>query len=532
MSEVGKALRAGDLWVTGSRRYKDFEEYLLPKAAYHDLRNTDGLDLAVDGDCASYLQQRTEQLHSELRRMEQLAKDGTLPDASIVDGILKIAPLEAQEPDEALLLNRQVYGMLPCIKITDLLVEIDEWTGFTRHFTHQKSGTAAKDRELTLTAILTDGINLGVARMAEACPAVSAATLSRTATWHIREETYTKALAEIINHHHQIEFAGYWGDGTTSSSDGQRFATGGRGDAHGQYNARYGSDPGVTFYTHVSDQYGPFHSKLINATVRDATHVLDGLLHHESDLQIEEHYTDTAGFTDHVFALCHLLGFRFAPRIRNIGETRFYSIVKPSQYPALEGLIGGTINAKLIEQNWEDILRLAASIKQGTVSASLMLRKLGAYPRQNALAIALRELGRLERTLFLLHYIQDPELRRRIHTGLNKGEAHHALKRAVFFNRLGELRDRTQETQGRRASGLNLVVAAITLWNTVYLERAVRVLRQQGQDISDDLLSHISPLKWEHINLTGDYRWRRDGGLRNRALRPLRIFTQASTLAA
>jgi hypothetical protein len=161
---------------------------------------------------------------------------------------------------------------------------------------------------------------------------------------------------------------------------------------------RYGNDPGVTFYTHVSDQYAPFYTKLINATVRDATYVLDGLLYHESELQIEEHYTDTAGFTDHVFALCHLLGFRFAPRLRHLGETRLFSVAKPSTYPALEKLIGGTVNTKQINAHWEEILRLAASIQQGTVTASLMLRKLGAYPRQNALAIALRELGKLERT--------------------------------------------------------------------------------------------------------------------------------------
>jgi TnpA family transposase len=96
-------------------------------------------------------------------------------------------------------------------------------------------------------------------------------------------------------------------------------------------NARYGNDPSVTFYTHVSDQYAPFHTKVINATVRDATHVLDGLLYHESDLRIEEHYTDTAGFTDHVFALCHLLGFRFAPRIRDLADKRLYVPGKAAQ---------------------------------------------------------------------------------------------------------------------------------------------------------------------------------------------------------
>jgi hypothetical protein len=105
---------------------------------------------------------------------------------------------------------------------------------------------------------------------------------------------------------------------------------------------------------------------------------------------------------------------------------------------------------------------------------------------------------------------------------LNKGESRNALAKAVFFNRLGELRDRTHENQRHRASGLNLVVAAIVLWNTVYLERAVAALRERGQTIPDELLAHLSPLKWEHINLTGDYHWRPDGGLGNRKLRPLR----------
>jgi len=142
--------------------------------------------------------------------------------------------------------------------------------------------------------------------------------------------------------------------------------------------ARYGIDPGATFYTHVSDQYSPFHTKVINATVRDATHVLDGLLYHESDLRIEEHYTDTAGFTDHVFALCHLLGYRFAPRIRDLADKRLTTIEKTTRYPTLEGLIGTALDTKRITAHWDEILRLATSIQQGTVTASLMLRKLGA----------------------------------------------------------------------------------------------------------------------------------------------------------
>jgi TnpA family transposase len=151
--------------------------------------------------------------------------------------------------------------------------------------------------------------------------------------------------------------------------------------------------------------------------------VCSGLLYHESDMKIQEHYTDTAGFTDHVFVMMHLLDFRFAPPIRNLGDTELY-IAKygVKAYPTLEPLIGGTLNIKLIQTHWDDILRLAMSIKQGTVSASLVLTKLGSYPRQNGLALALRELGRIERTLFILDWLQSIELRQRVQAGLNKGD--------------------------------------------------------------------------------------------------------------
>jgi len=141
--------------------------------------------------------------------------------------------------------------------------------------------------------------------------------------------------------------------------------------------------------------------------------------------------------------------------------------------------IGGPLNVKLMEQQFDEVMRLAASIKQGTVTASLILRKLAAYPRQNSLATGLREYGRLERTLFTLKWLRDPALRRRLTGGLNKGEARNALARTMFFHRPGEIWDRSYENQRYRASGLNLVIAAITLWNTVYLERAVNALRER-----------------------------------------------------
>jgi TnpA family transposase len=521
MTELKNALRAGDVAVVGSRQFRNFEAYLMPPAEFARRIGEGTVGVSTPTAASDYLERRLPVLRQALDETAALAAIGALPEADLSEGGLKIAPLERNVPEGADLLKVALQSMLPRVKITDVLLEVDHRTGFTRRFTHLKTGEPARDRALLLTALLADAINLGLAKMAEASPGTSLSRLSWLVAWHIRDETYGQALAELVNYQHRLPLAGYWGTGTTSSSDGQRFRAGGTGEAAGQVNARYGPEPGVTFYTHVSDQYAPFHTKVINAAVRDATHVLDGLLYHESDLRIEEHYTDTAGFTDHVFALCHLLGFRFAPRIRDLADRRLYIPGKPAQWPALRELIGASLNQRLIERQFDEVLRLASSIRHGTVTASLILRKLASYPRQNSLARALRELGRLERTLFLLQILRDPALRRRIHVGLNKGEARNALARAVFFNRLGELRDRSFEDQRHRASGLNLVVAAIVLWNTVYLERAAASLGRQ-QPFDEALLVHVSPLSWEHINLTGDYTWAQGKALRRGRFRPLR----------
>ncbi len=522
LSELKNALRSGDIWVKGSRQFKDFEEYLLPSEQFASLQEHRQLGLSINIDREAYLEARLGFLESRLRQVEQRAGSNTLPDAVITDSGLKITPLANAVPEDADTLMRRAYALLPHLKVTELLLEVDGWTDFTRHFTHLKTGRPTSEKELLLTTILADAINLGLLKMAESSPGITYARASWLQAWHIRDETYSAGLAELVNAHSHHPFASWWGEGITSSSDGQRFAAGGKGEAAGQVNARYGRQPGVLFYTHISDQYAPFHTQVINATARDATYVLDGLLYHESDLRIEEHYTDTAGFTDHVFALMHLLGFRFAPRIRDLADKRLYVSGDSKAYPALAPLIGGRINLRQICIHWDELLRLATSIKQGTVTASLMLRKLGNYPRRNGLAMALRELGRIERTLFTLEWLQNTDLRRRVQIGLNKGEARNALARAVFFNRLGELRERSYDNQRYRASGLNLVVAAIILWNTVYLERCINALREHGHPVDDGLLEHLSPMGWQHINLTGDYVWRQNKQVQTGGFRPLR----------
>jgi TnpA family transposase len=283
--------------------------------------------------------------------------------------------------------------MLPRIRITDLLSEVARWTLFTDCFTHLRTGETAADSQVLMASLLADGLNLGLTRMAEACSIASLRQLAWTADWHIRDETYALALRRLVDQQQREPLAAMFGSGFASSSDGQFFRAGGFGRDASSINAHYGDEPGVKFYTHLSDRYAPFHTKVIAATASEAAHVLDGLLYHQSEVVARRHHTDGGGDSDHVFALCSLLGFQFAPRIPDLKSRRLYSFGTASAYPSLEPLIAGRINVALIRAHWSEILRVAASIRTGTVTASLILRQLASYPRQNGLATAPARVG-------------------------------------------------------------------------------------------------------------------------------------------
>ncbi len=457
----------------------------------------------------------------------------TLEGVRIKDGEMKITPLKAITPEAAEDAAERLYGMLPNARVTSVLAEVHGWTGFANAFTHLHTGMPADDPRVVLTAILVDATNLGLTRMADACSVASYRQLAWMAGWYLREDTYRPGLAVLVNAQQHHPLAALFGAADVSSSDGQAFLTAGRGEALGAHNARHGHgrEPSAMFYTHLSSRHAPLYIESIPPS-GEAAYVIDGLLYHEADLSIAVHHTDGGGVSDHVFALAHVLGFRFAPRIPNIADRKLYAFGRSSTWPALAPFIAGRPDEKLVTAHWDDVLRLATSVRTGTVSASLMLKRLGAYPRQNGLALALREIGRVERTLHTLDWLERPPLRRQSTAELNKGESHNALSRAVCFHRLGRLHDRTAQAQQHRASGLVLVTAAITLWNTVYLSRALETRRRNGDMIPDALLAHLAPLGWQHINLTGDYLWNADPVFGPNGFRPLRGILPASAQAA
>lgn len=423
-------LRSGDVWIEGSGAYKRFADYLLPK----DEVASEAEALPVNIEMGTYLAERAGLLDQRLAAFSKwLAKDD-LVGVTLKGDEVSVTPVKANAPDEARSLDRAIDALLPRVRITELLREIDALTGFCSMFRELRSGKVHDNPSCILAAVLADATNLGLERMANASQGVTYAQLAWTQSWYLSEENYKAALARIIEVHHAQPFARHWGDGQTSSSDGQFFRSGRRRGGAGEVNAKYGPEPGLRIYTHLSDMHGSFHTRVLSATSSEAPYVLDGLIGRGGG----EHYTDTGGATDHVFALCHLLGYRFVPRLRDLQDRRLAFIGAKPRHKILEPLLGRPIRVDVIEENRDDIVRLAASIKAGTVAPSVMLKKLSAFKRQNRLDMALAEVGRIERTLFTLDWLESPELRRRCQAGLNKsGRAMLWPRLCSFTNKAG-----------------------------------------------------------------------------------------------
>ena len=499
---IRDAFRSRDMWLRHSEKHTDLANALLPASAL-SLSSR----LAVPQDVDVWLAQKKEGMATALKVLSRVAKNGLLPHASIEAGELKIDRLPPSVPEGSDQLVLDLYAAMPEIRITDLMLDVDADIGFTDAFTNFRTGAVCKDKLGLMNVLLAEGLNLGLRKMSEASNSHGYWQLQRISQWHIVSDAIIRALSMVIDAQADLPMAHVWGLGDTASSDGQFFPTTRQGEAMNLINAKYGNDPGIKAYTHMSDQFGPFAIQKIPATVSEAPFILDGVLTTDAGKKIKKQYADTGGFTDHTFALSSLLGFAFVPRIRDLPSKRLY-VFDPETVPKnLRGLMGGKVRENIIRENWTDVLRVAVTMETGEIPPSQIMRTLASYPRQNSLAVALREIGRIERTLFIARWLTDSDLQRCAQIGLNKGEAHHALKNALRIGRQGEIRDRSSQAQEYRIAGLNLLAAIIIYWNTKQLGKSIAKRRQAGIYDPEHLLPHVSPLGWGHILITGEYRW-------------------------
>jgi len=237
--------------------------------------------------------------------------------------------------------------------------------------------------------------------------------------------------------------------------------------------------------------------------------------------------TDTAGASDMVFGLFWLLGYQFSPRLADAGEAVFWRADQAADYGVLNDLARGQLNPHRIEQHWDDMMRVAGSLKLGTVQASELIRTLLRSERPSSLAKAIIEAGRINKTIYLLNYIDDEDYRRRILTQLNRGEGRHAVARVICHGQRGEIRKRYREGQEDQLGALGLVTNAVVLWNTIYMQAALDHLQRQSLEIREEDESRLSPLGHGHINVLGDYSFTLAEQVMKGQLRPLNQPTES-----
>lgn len=503
-------IKSGNISVPNSKRFASLDTFFIPETEWASRRETffmrAGLPVNPD-EVPAYLTQRLNQAYD---RFLECLPNNEYAGLNEEGWQISSDPTEKLDYGTDKILNplKEWIGQhIRTIKLPELLIEVDNDLQFSRFFmavTDQEHPEAQHVCEI-LATVMAHASEIGPYTMAQLTEGITYNRMKHITDWHMHEETQRGALAKIVNAISQLDITKAWGDGTTSSSDGQRFSLR-RKVLHKSYSHAF-NDFALEFYNFVADNYAPYFSVPHECADRDAPFVLDGLLYNESDLNIEEHYTDTHGFTDTNFAAFAMFGKRFVPRIRGLQKQAIFRIDTAKNYGPLSVLLekkDRTLNPEWVADEWDRMGHFYASLESGHVTASTALKRLNGFSGKNHFYRANRELGRVFRTEYTLNFMSDPEMRKRNRRGLLKGEQIHALGRDLKYGHRGKLNNRDWLQQKISCSCLTLVIASIIYWQAKEIHRVIQT-HTPPEHIDLALLSNISPVSWENVILYGDY---------------------------
>ncbi|MGI9289534.1 MAG: transposase [Pseudomonadales bacterium] len=327
-------------------------------------------------------------------------------------------------------------------------------------------------------------------------------TLGRINAQHINSEKLEAALRDLINEYARFHLPEFWGKGQAAITDGTHIELT-ENTLLGERHVRYGGYGGIAYH-HISDNYVALFCNFIACGVWEAVYLFDGLVQNISEIQPDTLHADTQGQSEPVFGLAHVLGIKLFPRMRNWSDVTFYRPTKETKYAHIDGLFTDTIDWNLIERHWQDIMQIVISIQAGKVLPSMILRRLGSRNRKNKLYRALRELGRVERTIFLLRYISEHEFRFGIRAETTKIESFHSfLDWIAFGGSIIKSGDPVEQT--KRMKYMDVVANAIMLQNVVDLTEVLNSMAEDGITITPELLGGLSPYMREHILRFGQW---------------------------
>ncbi len=499
-------LRTCDMAVPGSEQYADYREQLLPWAECEPLVESYCKKLGLPGTADEFVQQLRTELESTAAEVDAGFPSNTAVSINKDGAPVLKRPAANKPPASATELEAALHTFLPERSLLDMVWLTNAATRFTRHF-GPISGLDAKLDQLAekyCAAVFAMGSGMGVTQGARHMHGlVTAPTLALINRRHVTTDKLDAAHQDILDAYNQFELPRCWGSGKTAAFDGSLFELSEQNllaDLHFRYRLK-----GVVAFQVVSDLYIALFTHFIPPGVWEAIYIIEALMKNRSNIQPDTVFADTQGQSTPVFAFTYLLGIKLMPRIRNWKDLSFFRPSKNVHYTHIDGLFKDPVAWEMIRTHWRDLMQVALSIYTGRISSPILLRKLSHYSRKNRLYQAAQELGRVQRTIYLLRWISDMSLRSGVTAGTNSVEGYHALTKWLQFGVEGVIQENDPDEQQKRVRYLGLLASALIYWNVVEISRALGELGSQGYPVNKADLAYLSPYITRHIKRFGDY---------------------------
>lgn len=502
---LAEALQGGDLYVEDSGAYSDYRKQLMPWSECQKRLREYCQSLDLPDSASEFVDSLRQQLTKAAEKIDQ-----SFPENSELtidnDGTPHLKRQKASPLPEGLdEFKKEAYERMPERHLLDILKHAQYWSNYTRHF-GPPSGADTKISSSTsryLFTIFGYGCNLGASQTARHAPdSIHRQTLRRINSQHINASKLEAALNDVIGEYARFELPSFWGKRNVAIADGTQMELR-KNNLLGEQHIRYGGYGGIAYH-HISGEYIALFSHFISCGVWEAVYILDALLLNKSVYQPDTLHADTQGQSEPVFALAHLLGINLFPRMRTWNDVAFYRPNDKVKYENIDSLFTKTVDWDLIEVHWQDMMQVVLSIQAGKVLPSMLLRKLNSHNRRNKLYRAFRELGRVTRTLFLLRYISEADLRHTIRAETTKIESYNDFLDWVSFGgQIIKSGDPIEQTKLIKYS--NLVAGSIMLQNVVDLTDVLAQMASEGYVITKELVACLSPYIRDKIRRFGKY---------------------------
>lgn len=508
LAQLRERIRAREIWIEGADRHCNPDDDL--PGDFAERRDAYYADLGLSQNAQSFVADVKTQLEQELHLL-----NATLPDNDKVrlrwggENRISITPFApAPEPPGLAALKSEIARVWPMTGLLDVLKETALDTGFLSSFQTSASRealpSALRDQRLLL-CLYGLGTNAGLKRVAAGTPDVSYDELLHIRRRYIDPASLKAASAQVANATLAIRNPKVWGPpGTACASDSTKFGAWDR-NLMTEWHARYGGR-GVMIYWHVERQATCIYSQLKRCSSSEVAAMIEGVLRHCTDMEIQRQYVDSHGQSAVGFAFCHLLGFELAPRLKAIARQKLAlpSTGMRGQLPNLLPILSNVVDWAEIERQYDEMVKYAAAMQHGTADPEAILRRFTRSDVMHPTYKALAELGRAIKTIFLCRYLRSEAFRREIHEGLNVVENWNSANGFVFFGKGGEISTNRVRDQETAAHALHLLQSSLAYVNTRMVQSVLRnpdvVARLSPEDYRG-----LSPLIYLHINPYGRF---------------------------